>query len=72
MGDEIEISGCNSWLGQNLTLLLDPNTPNPQPQGACTCVCVCVCVCVCCAVLRENLAENVGFGEKMFKLKHTF
>ena len=35
------------------------------------CVCVCVCVCIGCAVLRENLAENVGC-EKKFKLKCTF
>ena len=65
MGDEIEILGCDSWLGQNLTLVLDPNTPNPQTTRS-------VYVCVCCAVLRENLAENVGLGEKMFKLKYTF
>ena len=65
MGDEIEILGCNSWLGQNLTLVLDPNTLNPQTTRS-------VYVCVCCAVLRENLAENVGLEEKMFKLKYTF
>ena len=44
MGDEIEILGCNSWLGQNLTLVLDPNTPNPQTTRSSVYMCVCLCV----------------------------
>ena len=71
MGDEIEILGCNSWLGQNLTLVLDPNTPNPQPQGACTCVCVCVCVCVLCCPEGE-FGRECGFWGKNVQIKTYF
>lgn len=60
MGDEIEILGCNSWLGQNLTLVLDPNTPNPQTTRS---VYICVYVCVLCCPEGE-LGRECGFWGK--------